>query len=492
MIRFQDVSFSYSPNDTDVMCVKNINLTIEPGQFVVLCGKSGCGKTTLTRLINGLIPHYYEGTLSGCVCVDGNEIGGQTLAKTSRQVGSVFQNPRSQFFNVDTTSEVAFGCENLGMPVPDILSRIEAAGEAFDIENLLGRSIFELSGGEKQRIACASAYAVSPEVFVLDEPSSNLDATSVELLRDALKKLKESGKTIIVSEHRLYYLAALADRYIYLENGRITGEYTAGQLLNMPRDILGSLGLRSPDIGNLSFMSRGPVSQKERNRITVKNMVCKYKKTTVLSIPALSIDSGEIVAVIGHNGAGKSTFAGCFCGITKHKGITFLNDNVFKPKERLKRSYMVMQDVNHQLFTESVMDELTLNIPDEKKTSALYILDEMKIAELAGTHPLALSGGQKQRVAIASAVCSTKEFLLYDEPTSGLDYESMLATCGLIRKASESVTLSLVITHDLEFILNCCTSVIHLNKGAVKDHYVLDDDGVTKILDYFIRKDNVQ
>ena len=489
MIELRDVSFRYGQAEKDPRGVEAINLVIESGQFVVLCGKSGCGKTTLTRLINGLIPHFFEGVMDGAVFINGKEINKQPLAKTAHIVGSVFQNPRSQFFNVDTTSELAFGCENLGVPVEEIWKRIDEACALFGLDDLLDRSIFELSSGEKQRIACASVYAAGPSVFVLDEPSSNLDVPSIEMMRRVLEKLKITGKTIVVSEHRLYYLTDLADRFIYLEDGRISSEYTSGELRSMKPEALEQRGLRTPD---LQKITRNPVSTVSHRRegvtFELKNLRYRYGRKTALAIPFFSLYGGEITAVIGHNGAGKSTFAGCFCGILKHRGMVSLNGKALGRKERTGKSYMVMQDVNHQLFTESVLDELTLNIPENRKAKAGSILEAMGLGALADTHPLALSGGQKQRVAVAGAVSSGKEFLVYDEPTSGQDYHSMIATCDLIRTAAKEALLSLVITHDMEFILNCCTSVLHLEMETVKEYYPLDEVGIEKIKRYFYAK----
>jgi energy-coupling factor transport system ATP-binding protein len=491
MIELRNVSFAYDHAGKDPRGVDAINLLIEDGQFVVLCGKSGCGKTTLTRLINGLIPHFFEGVMDGAVFIDGKEINKQSLAKTAQIVGSVFQNPRSQFFNVDTTSELAFGCENLGFPVEEIWERIDEARATFGLDDLLDRNIFELSSGEKQRIACASVYAAGPDVFVLDEPSSNLDTPSVEMLRRVLEQLKAAGKTIVVSEHRLYYLSDLADRFIYLESGKIFREFTSQALCAMKRDALEQLGLRSPD-AQKPEQNQGSTVLPQRDdageTIEIKNLRYRYGKNMALAIPYISLHGGEITAVIGHNGSGKSTFAECFCGILKHKGTVSLNGKALRRKERINKSYMVMQDVNHQLFTESVLDELTLNIPEARKANTAAILEAMGLGSFADIHPLALSGGQKQRVAVASAICAGKEFLIYDEPTSGQDYQSMIATCDLIRKAAGEALLSLVITHDMEFILNCCTSVLHLEKGTVKEYYPLDEAGIEKIKVYFYAK----
>ena len=220
MIEFKDVAFQYEQGSSKGK-IENINLTIHDGEVVLICGESGCGKTTLTRLINGLIPHYYEGTLTGQTIVEGIDVKNVSLYALSGVVGSVFQNPRTQFFTVDTTSEIAFGCENLAIDADEINLRIEKTVGALKIEDLLNRSLFALSGGEKQKIACASVSAMEPDIFVLDEPSSNLDIKSIRELKDVLRKWKAQGKTIVIAEHRLYYLMDIADRVLYMQDGQI-------------------------------------------------------------------------------------------------------------------------------------------------------------------------------------------------------------------------------------------------------------------------------
>ena len=209
MIECQDVSFSYPAStlpDSERQAggaLKHISCTIEDGSFVLLCGTSGCGKTTMTRLFNGLIPHYHEGTYTGSVYLDGKDTRDLSLFDISLKVGSVFQNPRSQFFNVDTTSELAFGPENHGIAEDLVRDRVKRVAAQLKLEPLLDRSIFSLSGGEKQKIACGSAAAIDPDIYVLDEPSSNLDAYAIADFRQLLFTLKSQGKTIIISEHRL-------------------------------------------------------------------------------------------------------------------------------------------------------------------------------------------------------------------------------------------------------------------------------------------------
>lgn len=193
MIEFRDVSFSY-PNGAEGG-LKHIDLTIPGGQCVLLCGRSGCGKTTLARLINGLILQFFAGELSGRVLLDGEDITDLPMYRIAEKAGSVFQNPRTQFFNVDTDSEIAFGMENGAVPQEQLQRRVAETAGALRIDDLLGRSIFALSGGEKQKIAFASVYAMEPEIYLLDEPSSNLDMAAVGGLREHLRLIRSQGKT---------------------------------------------------------------------------------------------------------------------------------------------------------------------------------------------------------------------------------------------------------------------------------------------------------
>lgn len=244
MIEFRNLSFSYKSEKNDIG-LKNINLHIKKGQVTVLCGKSGCGKTTITRLINGLIPHYYEGKTEGDIFIDGSNMKGKALSEYSGKVGAVFQNPRSQFFSVDTTGELAFGCENMGINPQIIYQRIGEAVLAFQIENLMERSLFALSGGEKQKIACASVSVMEPDIYVLDEPTSNLDVHSITELKKVVAQWKSEGKTIVIAEHRLYWLTELADTFIYLEEGNIITELSKDEFIVLPIEKLQQMGLRS-------------------------------------------------------------------------------------------------------------------------------------------------------------------------------------------------------------------------------------------------------
>ena len=451
MIRIDHVTFSYGEENENAGGVHDINLTVEDGQCVVLCGESGCGKTTITRLINGLIPHYYEGKMNGEVWVYGAKVSEQPLYDTAKTVGSVFQNPRSQFFNVDTTSEITFGCENLGQPEQSIRERLDKTIRDFRLEKLMGRNIFHLSGGEKQKIACAGVSIMEPDVLVMDEPSSNLDASSILDLRAILAFWKSQGKTIIVSEHRLYYLRGLADRFIYITGGKVEKDYSAAEFESLTEQQRAKLGLRTFILEDLLPPKALPQAGQQ---MELRNFC---------------------------------TFSRCFCGLEKRCGEVIWNGRTYRPKDRLNTCYMVMQEVNHQLFTETVLDEVLISMEEENQERAEEILAELDLIDFKDRHPMSLSGGQKQRVAIASAIASKRSILFFDEPTSGLDYKHMKEVANVLKQVRDAGITLYVITHDLELLLDCCTDIVHFEGGSIIDQFQMDEAGLEKIRNYFIK-----
>ncbi len=468
MITIRDISFTYSGSETDG--IRRINLEISKGECILLCGRSGCGKTTLTRLINGLIPAFYAGTLTGSVRIENQDVAELPLYKIAQRVGSVFQNPRTQFFNVDTDSEIAFGIENEGCPQERLIQRVRQTAEELHIENLRGRNIFELSGGEKQKIAFASVYAMNPDIYVLDEPSSNLDSESIAALQSYIQKIKTQGKTVVVAEHRLYYLTGIADKIVYMEKGEIAGIFTPGDFKSLSSGRRHCMGLRAPDLSEVrpdcaldtAAVQNGTAH--ERLELEVKNVSLYRKKKLILQNLSFSARAGEIIAITGANGTGKTTFVRALCGLHKETAGSFLwNGNALKPKERLKRAYMVMQDVNYQLFAESVEAECSFGLKAVKAESVEAALDALHLSALRARHPVSLSGGQKQRVAVAAGQVSGKPLLVFDEPTSGLDYDSMAQVSALIRSLAAH-RIVFIVTHDYEFICKTCTRVLRFGE----------------------------
>ncbi|MBP5441701.1 MAG: ATP-binding cassette domain-containing protein [Treponema sp.] len=421
----------------------------------------------------------------------------------------------------------------------------------------MDRSLFNLSGGQKQKIACASVAVTGNKIILLDEPSANLDLKTIDELAILLKKWKNEGKTIIVAEHRISYLWDLADRTVILKDGQIIRELPRIQMDKISDDELHALGLRSirnskhvnrhseyanchseyanchseqadchpeqadchseqadchpeqadchpehvdchpehvdchpeqadchPELDSGSHQKE-MLNQVQHDKdilhhdkdqvqhndgdiaslITLQNFRYKYRNGYLaLNIPQMQIPVGKITAITGNNGDGKTTLLNCLCGLGKRsKGTLLYNGKSYKPHQRQKLIYFVMQDVNHQLFTESVLDEVLISQPKENEEEARRILASLDLAQFADRHPQSLSGGQKQRVAVASAIASGRDILLFDEPTSGLDYTHMLQIGEILRSLKAQGKTVIVVTHDRELIKECCDEEICLH-----------------------------
>lgn len=473
VIEIEHATFTYEgaskPSLTD------FSFTAKRGECILLCGKSGCGKTTVTRLLNGLIPRFFEGIFEGKAAIGEVDVTCDPMDDIVNLVGSVFQDPRSQFFTTDTTSEVAFTCENMGLKRAELLRRVASASKRLDLADLLNRNIFQLSSGEKQRVAIASAYAFGPSIFVLDEPSANLDTESTSELASILAQLKNEGHTLVISEHRLFYLRELVDRVILLEDGAQVREYQREEFLSLSEADLAQAGLRTLRPKELK---PSPRSLACSNSIIfqVNDLTFSYRRNehSLVDI-SFSAHAGEVIALVGHNGAGKSTLAGLLCGLNKPRsGMIQLKEKKARAKDLTKTAYYIMQDADYQLFTESVVDELQLE-SRANTTAVEKVLEALALLDLRDRHPASLSGGQKQRVTIGTALMKDAAIIEFDEPTSGLDAENMRRVAQQIELLAEKGRVVIVITHDYELILQCCTRILEMENGSLKADYELSD-----------------
>lgn len=459
MIKFENVNVTMQGK----RILSDINLEIQDGEFVLICGESGCGKTTMTKLINGLIPHFVRDvSVDGTITVCGKNVAEMPMYEIAELVGSVFQNPRTQFFYTNSNAEMAFGLENRGVEPEYIRKRIKNTINELDIEKLEDRDVFSMSGGEKQLLAFASVYAMNPQIYVLDEPSANLDIAAMEKLSERMKVIKEKGHTVVMAEHRLAWIQKFADRIIYMKEGRIEQEFISDEFKALSDLKRKQMGLRSivPEqiqIPEITGNSEDAVLQ-------ICNLSCKRKKQMIFQNISLFARAGDIIGITGKNGAGKSTFCNCLCGLLKPKGGEILyQGKKLSEKARTKLFGMVMQEVNHQLFSDSVKNECLLANEEASEQEIRELLEKFDLEEYAEYHPMILSGGQRQRLAICQAVMGEKKLLIFDEPTSGLDFRHMCQVEKLMKQLSEEKYIIIVVTHDYEFLNRACKRYIRIN-----------------------------
>lgn len=461
MIEINNLSFRYNKNENEIL--KNINLKINKGDCVLLCGKSGSGKTTITKLINGLIPHFYENCiLDGQVIVDGHHTRQTEMYQLAAIVGSVFQNPKSQFFYLDSNSELVFIMENTGMDQDIMKERTTHIIEDLNIHNLLNRQVFHMSGGEKQTLAFASSYIGNPDILVLDEPSANLDYQAIIRLKEHLLVAKNKGKTIVIAEHRLWFLKDIVDRVIYVKDGSLSHEISANEFFDSNNNFREKNGLRNINAEEVTK----PIVLRD-GELQIKDLCYSIIKKPILENITFSAKKGEVLGITGFNGSGKTTLIRLLSGLLKaNHGNIYYNDKIQKQKALRKQVFLVMQDTNHQLFTESVISECRLGNSSSDE-DIRNVLIELGLYECQNAHPMSLSGGQKQRLAIVSAILSKRSILIFDEPTSGLDYQHMYAYSRIMKEQAQKGKIVIIVSHDNEF-LNLCANRIYSLEGRLE------------------------
>ena len=423
--------------------------------------------------------------------------------------GSVFQNPKSQFFNLTSNDELAFGLEAQGVTADEIERRVRETVSSLGVKRLIDRDVNTMSGGEKQSLVFASIDASRPDVFVLDEPTANLDASSIRALHDEIASVLKEGKSVVIAEHRLYFAMDLADRAVLVENGRIAREFAPEELVSLDRRERELLGLRATDPADALAISipRAGGGQREKAGGARQADGARHKKTgakrresslrredcprkaggeeglglssftverdgkAVFDPVSLFVPNGGVVGVLGENGIGKSTLLRGIAGLERRDAgtVEFCGKRLSR-KDRRRAASLVMQDVNHQLFSDSVLNECLLAAggrnDGETVTHAKEALAALDLSDLLDVHPMALSGGQKQRLAIACALLARKRLLLLDEPTSGLDFDRMVEVARLVRSLARANIAIMLVTHDHEFLNRCCDETLFLERAA--------------------------
>ena len=402
----------------------------------------------------------YDGaSIDGSIRIGNKDIKNLKLYEISMLVSSVFQNPKTHFFNVNTTLELLFYLENIGLSRYEMDKRLTEMLNLFPIEHLLNRDIFKLSGGEKQILCIAASYISGTEIIVLDEPSSNLDEENIKVIKEMLVQLKDKGKTLIISEHRIFYLMDIIDKIFLIKDGEIQSEYTKIDFMKFSTKKLNELGLRDKIKTKLTVPEI-----KNSGNFNVKNIEFKFNGVdNKLLLKNISFEMGKIYGIVGTNGLGKSTLLRCLIGCErKSKDEIYLDGKRLSKTDRIKISSLVMQDVNHQLFTDSVMSEVSLGIKNVEISYVEDILKKLDLYELKDCHPMSLSGGQKQRVAIASVLYKNSKLLFFDEPTSGMDYYNMMNISHLINECKSNEKIIFIVSHDQEFLNSIADYVVYL------------------------------
>lgn len=464
MVKLESVSFAYGEN----YCLEEISINIKKGECIAIIGPSGTGKTSLIRVINGLIPYYYTGgSFNGRVCISNKDVNELPMWKRGELVGSVFQDPRTQFFSDTVEGEIAFACENFGLSNKDIVNNTDSIIKKINIENLKREKLCNLSSGERQKVAIASAMVTKTKVLVFDEPSSNLDEIGIKNFKKLLIQLKLNGTTMIFAEHRIYYLIDIVDRFIYIENGKITKEISPKEIKKINIYEQNKLGIRCPNKTIIKPLIKVLKQQDGEPLLELKKISLNIKGKSIIRDCSLLGYSGHIIAVIGANGIGKTSLAKIICGIYKESsGKILIKNKAIGYRKRNKRVWYSANETATQFFTNSLEKEVLIGMkktPDEL-SEARRLLKQFNLYDIRNRHPYSLSGGQKQRLSIVCGLLSKRDILILDEPSSGLDYKNMITMAKSIKAAAQLGKIIFLITHDYELVNACCTHYYNISE----------------------------
>ena len=433
VVEGKNISFQYQDSKEGI---QDVHFALQPGEIILVTGNSGSGKSTFLKCLNGLIPRVVEGALQGEILLNDQNTKDMSMAEISRHISSVFQNPRSQFFTTNTTSELVFSMENYGLNKAVMEERLQQVSSLLQIQYLLNRDIFQLSGGERQMVAIASAMMLGQKIILLDEPSANLDYHNTYVFRALVEKLKQEGYTVLIADHRFYYLDGLINRVFLFDEGKMhifDSEETFKQ---------SNYDTRSFDLFSMDIPFQIPSVDKQKvlslNKISYKD---------ILNDITLDFYTNEVTAIVGTNGVGKTTLARLLCHSIATTSGSMSGEQPFYD----------IQDV----------------------------MDYLKLSEYADKHPFSLSGGQKQRIQVALGILSNRKVIIFDEPTSGLDLVSMQRVAKEIQELKKKASV-IVISHDYEFIRHISDRVVYLKDKTVKKDFPLDAEHLSEFNQIFI------
>jgi energy-coupling factor transport system ATP-binding protein len=497
-----NLTFRY--RDREEPAIQDISLRAGAGELIIIAGASGCGKTTLVRCINGLIPRSYKGEIRGQVLLNGVNTAELSLARISQIVGTVLQDPERQILGTNVTAEIAFGLENLNLSRDEIRARIEIALNYLGITHLRERETFTLSGGEKQKVALAGVLAMNPTVLLLDEPLASLDPASGQEALAVVRRLVDEGMTVLMVEHRVEdALKINPDRVLFMVEGQVRYLGTIEGLtkvvdyreIKMPAPIILERAAMEPPPAEIHFSP--PVSLEEelvtsQSLVEFKDVSFYYERSVeVLSNITLSIRRGDVVAILGPNGAGKTTLVKHAIGLLKPKaGKVLVNGQDTKELSVAQIANTlgyVFQSPSHMLFAPTVYEELAFgpknlrHNPDQIDEEVKLALDIVNLIGMENNPPLALSFGQQKRVSIASVLAMGSRILVMDEPTAGQDYRNYMEFMDAILQLPGFEAI-LFITHDIDL------AVIYSNRALIVANGRVEADGPPEqILDDFER-----
>jgi energy-coupling factor transport system ATP-binding protein len=471
--------------------IKNINLQLAAGEILLIAGASGCGKTTLARCVNGLIPHSYKGELSGKIFLEGRDIANLPLARISQMIGTVLQDPERQILGSRVLNEVAFGLENLGWSREKILSSVEQAMSYLGISDLRNRETFSLSGGEKQKLALAGVLAMKPNILLLDEPLASLDPASAQETLRLVRRLADEGMGVMLIEHRVEdVLQIKPDRILYMQQGgiRYMGPLDGIQKvvdyheIKLPARMVMEMAAKEPPPVIQPFQAYIEVvaaapKKKPEPLVQFEDVAFSYEiGQPVLQGINLNINRGDVIAVLGPNGAGKTTLVKHAIGLLKPKAGRVLvegrDTRTLSVAQIASTLGYVFQSPSHMLFAPNVHDELAFgptNLHHPAQEIEKEVNEAIRIVNLVGLEkepPLALSFGQQKRVSIAAILAMRSRILVMDEPTAGQDYQNYISFMDSILQMPGFEAI-LFITHDIDMAVVYATRVLLVSQGTL-------------------------